>query len=77
MTILAIPSLIIAVGAGPDGWYWAALALVFVGYLLQFIGHAVEGNDAGEMILIKKMLGKPYIAIVDKKQQYLIHTDNK
>jgi len=67
MTILAIPSLIIAVVAGPDVWYWAALALVFVGYLLQFIGHAVEGNDAGEMILIKKMLGKPYIAIVDKK----------
>jgi uncharacterized membrane protein YGL010W len=67
MTILAIPSLIIAIVTGPDAWYWAALLLVIVGYLLQFIGHAIEGNDAGEMILLKKMLGKPYIAIVDKK----------
>ena len=30
------------------------------GYVLQFVGHAIEGNDAGELILIKKMLGKPY-----------------
>lgn len=30
------------------------------GYVLQFIGHAIEGNDAGELILIKKVLGKPY-----------------
>ena len=30
------------------------------GYVLQFIGHGIEGNDAGEMILVKKLLGKPY-----------------
>lgn len=30
------------------------------GYILQFVGHAIEGNDAGELILIKKALGKPY-----------------
>ena len=30
------------------------------GYALQFIGHAIEGNDAGEVVLIKKMFGKPY-----------------
>lgn len=36
-------------------------AAAFVGgYILQFIGHAIEGNDAGELILIKKALGKPY-----------------
>lgn len=38
---------------------WAVAAFVG-GYVLQFIGHAIEGNDAGELILIKKMLGKPY-----------------
>lgn len=38
---------------------WAAVAFVG-GYVLQFVGHAIEGNDAGEMILIKKILGKPY-----------------
>jgi uncharacterized membrane protein YGL010W len=68
MTILAIIPLIIAIAKGPDAWYLAALALFVVGYSLQFIGHAVEGNDAGETILVKKLLGKPYIAIVEKKQ---------
>ena len=38
---------------------WAAVAFAG-GYVLQFIGHAIEGNDAGETILIKKLLGKPY-----------------
>lgn len=40
-------------------WTFAAYAFVG-GYVLQFIGHAIEGNDAGELILIKKALGKPY-----------------
>ncbi len=40
---------------------WSQAAAAFVGgYVLQFIGHAIEGNDAGEVVLIKKMLGKPY-----------------
>lgn len=40
--------------------FWAAAAFV-VGYALQFWGHAFEGNDAGEVILIKKLLGRPYV----------------
>lgn len=39
---------------------WALIAFV-VGYVLQFIGHAIEGNDAGELILIKRWLGRPYV----------------
>ncbi len=42
-----------------EQWLWAAGAFLG-GYVLQFIGHAVEGNDAGEVILVKKLLGKPY-----------------
>lgn len=30
------------------------------GYLLQFAGHAVEGNDAGEVVFLKKKLGMAY-----------------
>jgi hypothetical protein len=41
-------------------WWWAAGAFVG-GYVLQFIGHAIEGNDAGELILFKRLLGKPYV----------------
>ena len=51
-----VSSVILLVQRRPE---WAAGAFVG-GYVLQFIGHAIEGNDAGEMILIKKLLGKPY-----------------
>lgn len=45
-----------------DLWWRPALLLV-VGYLLQLIGHIIEGNDMGEIILIKKLLGRPYLAV--------------
>lgn len=48
-------------------WWWALGAFV-AGYTLQFLGHAIEGNDAGEMILVKKLLGKPYVAVVPRSK---------
>ena len=39
---------------------WWALGCFFGGYLLQFVGHAVEGNDAGEVVFLKKRLGMAY-----------------
>ncbi len=50
-----------------QGAGWWALGAFVVGYLLQFAGHAIEGNDAGETVLVKKMLGLPYVAIVPRK----------
>jgi len=41
-------------------WGWGAGSFV-AGYALQFLGHAIEGNDAGEVILLKRWLGKPYV----------------
>ncbi len=61
MTVAAIPFLFYR------EWWWA-LGLFVGGYLLQFIGHAVEGNDAGEWVAIKKMLGLPYVAISPRYQ---------
>ncbi|MFT3878516.1 MAG: DUF962 domain-containing protein [Gemmatales bacterium] len=46
-------------------WCYAAV-LFLVGYGLQFLGHAIEGNDAGETILVKKWLGKPYVAVAPR-----------
>jgi hypothetical protein len=43
-------------------WYWGAAALV-LGYVLQWLGHLVEGNDVGEWAGIKRMLGLPYVGI--------------
>jgi len=43
--------------------WWRPVLLVVVSYILQGIGHYIEGNDMGELIVIKKMRGKSYIAI--------------
>ena len=45
---------------------WWGLGCFVTGYCLQFVGHACEGNDAGEVILVKKFLGLPYTDIVDR-----------
>lgn len=48
------------------GHSWWALWAFLGGYALQFLGHALEGNDAGETILVKRALGLPYIDIVPR-----------
>ena len=55
LSFVAAPAAAIAGAA----WYWHVGAFV-VGYLLQFAGHAIEGNDAGEVVFVKKKLGLPY-----------------
>ncbi|MBK9127965.1 MAG: DUF962 domain-containing protein [Phycisphaerales bacterium] len=45
-----------------DLW-WRPVVLLGVGYLLQWVGHLLEGNDMGEVILVKKALGRPYVAV--------------
>jgi hypothetical protein len=42
--------------------YWGISAFV-LGYVLQYIGHLVEGNDLGEWAAIKRLLGLPYVGI--------------
>jgi uncharacterized membrane protein YGL010W len=44
---------------------WACGTFV-AGYLLQFAGHWIEGNDAGEAIVLKRALGIPYVDIVPR-----------
>ena len=48
-----------------DLW-WRPGALLVAGYVLQYVGHRVEGNDLGEVVLIKKLLGRPYCAIAPR-----------
>ena len=49
-------------------WPWALAAFV-AGYVLQWIGHLVEGNDVGEWAGIKRLLGWPYVAISPRWQK--------
>ncbi len=45
-----------------DLW-WRPVLLLVAGYALQWLGHRYEGNDMGEVILIKRWLGRPYVDI--------------
>ncbi len=38
--------------------WWLALGLFVGGYVLQFIGHLVEGNRSGEEMLLRRILGR-------------------
>jgi hypothetical protein len=51
-----------------DGWYWGVGALI-LGYVLQYVGHQVEGNDVGEWAAIKRLLGLPYVSISPRFQR--------
>ncbi len=48
-----------------DLW-WRPVLLLAAGYAFQIIGHWHEGNDVGEWILIKKLLGRPYVAVAPR-----------
>jgi uncharacterized membrane protein YGL010W len=49
LTIAAVPALLLR--------SFAIAAVLFIaGYVLQFIGHAVEGNKSGEQLLLEKLL---------------------
>jgi hypothetical protein len=63
LTILAVVLLFVQLAQWRwDLWYRPLVVLV-AGYLLQWVGHLIEGNDMGEVILVKKWLGRPYVAI--------------
>jgi uncharacterized membrane protein YGL010W len=56
---LTIAAIVVLFLPPPGGWLPAVILFV-VGYALQFIGHGIEGNDAGEIIIFKKLLGLPF-----------------
>ena len=75
LTILAIPLAVYQVSEWRWDLWWRPAALIFGGYLLQWLGHVIEGNDMGEIILVKRWLGKPYVAVAPQYQQSGNNTD--
>lgn len=63
MTVAAVPLALVQLSRGEWNLWWRPAALFAGGYLLQWVGHLIEGNDMGEVILIKKKLGRPYTAV--------------
>ena len=72
---VGIPLTVAAVGlagwqlAGGQSNLWPRPVGLFApGYVLQWVGHLIEGNDTGEIIVIKKLLQKPYTAVAPRYQ---------
>jgi hypothetical protein len=60
-TILGVLLIPIYLLAGSFSLFLFALVLFVGGYAIQFLGHAIEGTDPGEVILLKRKLGLPYV----------------
>lgn len=60
--MIGIPMTLAGIAAFILGKGWLGLILFAGGYALQFVGHAVEGNEVGEVtlfkVIFKKLLGK-------------------
>jgi uncharacterized membrane protein YGL010W len=63
--VLMIPIYVLLVSAP---LFLVALALFVGGYLIQFLGHALEGTDPGEIILLKRKLGRPYVDVAPARE---------
>jgi hypothetical protein len=63
---MTVAALVLA-GVQLAGWrwdlWWRPASLFVLGYVLQYVGHLIEGNDMGEVVLVKKWLGRPYVAV--------------
>ncbi len=66
MTILAIPLACWQLYHWDWGTWWRPVVLVVIGFGVQYIGHRIEGNDMGELVGIKRRLGRPYVEIAPR-----------
>jgi hypothetical protein len=53
--LIGVPMVLYALYRVIMGDFLYGLLLVALGYFLQFLGHHVQGNEAGEIILIKRV----------------------
>ncbi len=67
-TILAVLLLPIYVVVMSISLFVFSVVLFVGGYAVQFLGHALEGSDPGEIILIKRKLGLPYVEIAPARK---------
>jgi hypothetical protein len=64
---MAVAGIVLLFALPWEQWYIGVGAFA-LGYVLQYIGHCVEGNDLGEWAAIKRMLGLPYVGIAPQYQ---------
>ena len=66
--LLPIAGVLAAVQLVDGAWalWWRPIVLLVVSYAFQWAGHRIEGNDMGEVILLKKLLGRPFVDIAPR-----------
>jgi len=69
LTIAAVVLALVQLRQGRWDLWWRPVVVLVLGYLLQWIGHRVEGNDMGEIILVKRLLGRSYVAVSPRYEQ--------
>jgi len=63
MILLALMLAVVQLAQWRWDLWWRPVGLLVLSYLLQWVGHRIEGNDLGEVVLLKKLLGRPYTAV--------------
>lgn len=56
--LVGVPMLAVGLFRLVTGRPAAGLSLIAVSYLLQFLGHTAQGNEVGEVTLIKRIYGR-------------------
>lgn len=69
MTIWAVTLAGVQLSYGRWDVWWRPAGLFLLGYALQWFGHRLEGNTMGELILIRKLRGRPYTAVSPRFQK--------
>jgi len=71
MPLLPLAGVLVVVQLLDGAWslWWRPVGLVAVSYVLQWIGHRIEGNDMGEVILLRRWRGRPFVAVSAKYQR--------
>ena len=67
--MVGIPLTFIGVYEWIKGAGGLGTGLFLGGYLLQWLGHRIEGNDVGELIPVKKALGMKTVAVAPHYQR--------
>ena len=68
LTVAAAGLAIVQLLDGRWDLWWRPVLLFVIGYALQWVGHRIEGNTMGELILFNKLVGRPYTSISPKYQ---------
>ncbi|MFH1110514.1 MAG: Mpo1-like protein [Planctomycetota bacterium] len=67
--MLPLAGYLVVVQLREGAWslWWRPAGLVVLSYALQWVGHRIEGNDMGEVVLLKKLVGRPYVSIAPRR----------